>query len=214
MNPPRAPDTKGVEEERVNCIGACEKLLDAAEGALEADEDRLLRTHLAGCAKCSAEFDAITAGMHALRRAVPVVAPREHYLTRARRDRVSDGGGPRIFRLATYRQFVGAAAAAAILISAAFITAQVLGILDARRLQDAPAVAAQQPAPGLRYAPLTVSAPGQTEPISVAHTMRPVAAAVQAPAPPPTPPLRTDTAGITVPVNHAFYDPEEASHWW
>jgi anti-sigma factor RsiW len=197
----------------VNCNEVTEKLLDAAEGVLGADERSAVDAHLAQCPACRAELAQLTTGLHGLRMHMAALAPRERYLTPARRARVMGSDGPRIFRLATYRQFVGAAAAAAILVSVAFIAAHLLGVRDARRLQEGPAVAAQ-PEPPVHYVPVMVAAPGQGQPINVAYAAQAAAAPAPRTGPVAASALRTDSPGVTVPVNHAFYDPEESSHWW
>jgi hypothetical protein len=195
----------------VDCNEVGERLLEAAEGVLSADDETAVEAHLARCAKCRAEFGELRRGVDGLRGSVPVLAPRERYLTHARMDQVLGGEGPRIFQLATYRQFVAAAAAAAIVVSAAFIGARFLGARDARRLMDTRPVAVRTDPP-MRRLPVMVEPPGQGQPITVAHS-------VLTPAPIPAQfgsqaVLRTDTPGVTVPVNHALYDPEESSHWW
>jgi anti-sigma factor RsiW len=213
LNRATRPGTKGREKHQVKCNEVSEKLLDAAEGALATQDRLVVDAHLAQCAACRAELAQLTEGLRGLQEHMPVLAPREHYLTRARLDRVMGSDGPRIFRLATYRQFVGAAAAAAIIISAAFIAAHILGVRDALRLQDAPAVA-MQAEPPVHYVPVMVAAPGQGQPINVAHAAQAAAEPVPRMGSVAASALRMDTPGVTVPVNHAFYDPEESSHWW
>ena len=164
----------------MNCDEVREKLLDVVEGRAAGEERAAVDVHLGGCPQCRAEFEELAEGLHGLLAAMPVVAPRERYLTHARLECIMGREAPRLFQLATYRQFVAAAAAVAIVISGAFIVAHVLGIRDARRLQEAPPVALRTE-PLVHYVPVMVAAPGQGQPINVAQVMPAAAVSVRKP---------------------------------
>lgn len=111
----------------MECTEAIRKLLDAAEGGLPQPERRLLMEHLSRCGQCSAALGELQRASVALRLAVSELAPRQPYLTTARLNRLTDAyvGGPRPIKIITFRRFVGAAAAAVILVSSFFIAVEV-----------------------------------------------------------------------------------------
>lgn len=200
----------------MDCIEARDKLLEAAEGELEQSEQSLLSAHLAGCPECRAEFEELQRAAEALRRFTPELAPRERYLTPARLRCLLDARahGPRLFRLFTYRQFIAAAAAAAILISATLIGHNVMRMWPRPEVEVIPEVA-QGPA-AVPSIPVVLAATAQDEPMSVVRKL---------PAPSPIIPdwetpgggarlVAADSPGVRIPVDHAFYDPEESSRWW
>jgi anti-sigma factor RsiW len=189
-------------------------LVEAAEGDLPGKDETVLLQHLAACEDCRAEFSRLRAAVRAVRLAVPEIAPDERYLTPERLDRLVAARERRqkLFRLVTYRQFVAAAAAACIVISGAFIAANLLGMHEGRGAASEPMQAAL-PSP---YVPAVLAAPRYGEPVTVVHDMAgaPDGSPVWAESGPNEELVQTDTAGVFVPVNHVFYDAEEASHWW
>ena len=164
--------------------------------------------HLARCASCRQEFDQLRVALDALRRTSPLLAPRKSYLTAGRLFRLidADASRPRTIRLVTFRRLVAAAAVAVILVSAVFIAGDVVHVL--RRPEQEPVVAVQ---PRARI-PVVLTSTGRDEPMRVVRTLT-----VRADGRLPTRPVRlvgASSAGLTVPADHVFYDPEESSHWW
>jgi len=107
----------------LDCTQASQEFLEALDGALSESGLGRLREHLGRCGSCRAEFEKLHKGRNAVRTALPDLAPREHYLTTARLERLinarSRGRAP--VRLITFRRFVAAAAVAIILVSGFFI---------------------------------------------------------------------------------------------
>jgi len=198
----------------MDCMEARELLVDAAEDALPRPQREALDSHLGACAACRTQYELLSAGAASLRAALSELAPAEVYLTARRRKRLLEAAqAPKLFRLLTYRQFVGAAAAAAILVSAVFIG------LDVARMRSEPAVTrpaqppvAQALAP---YVPVVLAAAGQGGPILVRNvSMEAEAPLVWEETGPGLLRVTADSPGLRVPVHHAFYDPDEASRWW
>jgi hypothetical protein len=216
LNPERLQDTKRLKGAAVDCAEIKSRLVEAAEGDLPVDLERQLRRHVASCESCRTELDLVKRGVGVLRETIPSLAPRQAYLTRARMERLmaAHAGGAKIFRFFTYRDFVAAAAAAAILISAAFIT------VSLRPLREEPATGqpglAQMPSLGDYYVPVVLAAAGRGEPANTLGRMSVIQKArtpwVGRPA--GERPVGMDTPGVVVPVRHAFYDPEESPYWW
>ena len=154
-------------------------------------------------------------GAGVLREAIPSLAPRQAYLTRARMQRLmaAHSGSAKIFRLVSYRRFVAAAAAAAILVSAAFITVNLGRMREASQPDELPL--AQIPAPS-HYVPVVLAATGSGEPGNALGRMSVIqeARTPWAEQPGGERPVGMDSPGIIVPVHHAFYDPEESPYWW
>jgi anti-sigma factor RsiW len=197
---------------RVNCTEARDRLLEAAEGCLAGQELHSVEEHLARCEACRAEFEELRTASCALRDAVPELAPAQSYLTPDRRRRLmaAYAEGPKLFRLVTYRRFIALAAAAAILISAGAIVLN-LGRPWHHR-QDKTPVAVQLP----QYLPVVLAAAGQGEPVSVFRSI-PVSTEAGSAWDEPARGgriVRADSAGVRIPVDHAYYDPEESSLWW
>jgi hypothetical protein len=187
-------------------------LVGAAENALSGDEAARLREHLDACETCRMELAGLRTAVVALRGTLEELAPRRNYLTEPRLQRLMAyyHRGPKIFRLVTYRQFVAAAAAVAIVVSTAFIAANAIRMQQPLR---EPPMVTEVPAP--RYIPVVLAASGQGEPLNVVRPLSPggwPAAVAGAPAGGEL--ASTSSAHMTIPVNHAFYDPEESSHWW
>ncbi len=203
----------------MDCAQAKQTLLKAVEGELPQPELSRLREHLDGCRHCREEFEGLREASGALRVAVSELAPRETYLTPARLERLmgAHSVGPRIFKLATYRQFVAGAAAAAILISAAFIAfnlARMEPAADAIRGEQTALVRDAGTPP---YAPpVVLVATGQGEPADVVRslTVSGRSRLVSGESPQGARLLRADSAGVRIPVEHLFYDPEQSSRWW
>jgi anti-sigma factor RsiW len=195
--------------EELRCV-----LLDFVDGDLPPEEKAGVRAHLAECTSCRAEVDQLRAGARAVRAAVEELAPRQHYLTGARLERLMAARRERRrpIKLITPRRLVAAAAIAAIVASAPFLVG------DFARLLAPPPETTQQgavaQAPVLEWhGPAILAATGRQAPMSV---MRSVPAAAEGPAiPGPGVSLATsDTEGVRVPVQNVLYDPEESSHWW
>jgi anti-sigma factor RsiW len=177
------------------------------------EELHALEEHLGRCEACRAEFEELRTASCALRDAVGKLAPPVSYLTPDRRRRLmaAYAEGPKLFRLVTYQRFVAVAAAAAIVISAGFISLN-LGRMWRHRQIESPVAVPSLVSP---YVPVMLTAAGQGEPVNVVRSIpvsteswrladEPVGARV----------VRTDSAGVRIPVDHAFYDPEESSRWW
>jgi len=205
----------------VDCAEARDRLVEAVETELSGEGRRSLEEHLAQCGACRAEFRDLQKASSTLRGAVQELAPAQTYLTGERLASLMASYGRltadyrqerRIFSLLTYRRFVAAAAAAAILVSAAFIAASFVRM---RRLQRAEPVVRGEAVPS-PYVRVVVAAMGQGEPVNVVRSI---------PVGPTAWPLgeqpargaqlvRAESLGVRVPVDHAFYDPEESSQWW
>jgi len=198
----------------VDCAECKSRLVDAVEGQLQGQTESRVRQHLASCEACRTEFDLLHRGVGVLRDTIPALAPHQAYLTRARMERLmaARSGSAKIFRLVSYRAFVAAAAAAAILVSAAFITAA-LGRTHQTSSQ-APAFA-QAPVPRV-YVPVVLAATRHGEPGNAVGRISVVEKArthwVQGPG--GEWPVGMDSPGAIVPVHHAFYDPEESPYLW
>ncbi len=203
----------------MDCSEAKDRLLDAADEALGRQEAARLEEHLDGCPACRAELSELRTGANALRRAAPELAPKRRYLTVERYASLlaARGRPARIFRLATYPQFVALAAAAAILISAATIAwhVQFAAAPQAPAAPLAPAVPLAEGPHPQGYVPVVLATHGQGEPVNVVRGIALGGIAWPPREQPAAPTLvRTDTRGVTVPVDHAFYDPDTSSHWW
>jgi len=192
----------------MRCTEAREKLVEAVEGALPPDEQALLRQHLEGCARCRAEFEALAHASQCLRDALADLVPEETYLTAARRERLlaARARGRKPIRLITWRRFVVAAAAAAIIVSVSFLVGDVLWLLRGGAGADGGV--------GERIVVIVAAAPGEA---GRAARFVPVRATVAMPAgrPGAVPRVvRTDSPGLRVPVSNGLYDAEESSFWW
>jgi hypothetical protein len=205
----------------VDCDKARDLLLEAADGELPDAVRRSLQTHLAVCNACRTTFEQTEKAVAALRQAASELAHEQPHLTPQRRKRLLVAYEQRqaehfqeakLFRLVTYRRFVAAAAAAAILVSAGFIASSLVRM--ARPVEQEPVIAGGPVPAG--YVPVVMAASGQGEPVSI---IRRIAVAGEAWPLGDEPAggarlVRSDSAGVMVPVDHAFYDPEESSHWW
>lgn len=196
----------------MNCREAREMLLEAAEGELPWDHEARLREHLDACEACRRRYGCLRAASAALRDAVPELAPARRYGTPERIEALMArwAAGRKTIRLLTWQRLVACAAAAAILASLPFIVQDVRSIM---RSDEPPAGAvAARPT----FIPVVLVVTGQDEPL---REVRPL-------------PVRTaggpgevvagertrlagfDSPGLRVPVEHAFYDPDESSRWW
>ena len=200
----------------MNCADARGKLLDALDGLLAGEDLGALNEHLRACPTCRAEFEGLERASAALQESVAELAPEERYLTAERWGRLmaAYSEGPKLFKLITYRRFVPIAAAAAILISAVTIAVNIAWMRRSAGERRPETVAVRPEAPG--YVPVVLAASGHGEPLNVVRSI-PVGLEAW--------PLgdegaqgarlvRTDTAGVRVPVDNALYDPEESSRWW
>ncbi len=207
----------------MDCTEAGERLLEAAEGCLTGEELRVVEGHLARCTSCRAEFEELRTAAGALRDAVSELAPAESYLTPDRRRRLmaarAEGvyaEGSRMFHLVSYRRFIAMAAAAAILVSIGSIGT---GLVRMWRYQPREKrIAAKSGAPS--YVSVVLAAPGHGEPVKVVRSI-PVSSVASAegwtlPAEgmPAGGLVPAESVGVRVPVDHAYYDPEESSRWW
>jgi len=188
-------------------------LLEAADGALPGEEMSVVEEHLAGCAQCRSEYLRLKRASEALRETVLVIAPPTSHLTTRRRERLYGRMARRRapIRLITWRRFVAAAAIAAIIASAPFIISD---LRQYRRSSALPPIAVESPPPASHVAVMLGVGvrPGRRSvefaPVDFGSS-RPYEAAL------PTGRLiGADTAGISVPVSHPFYESEESSHWW
>lgn len=199
----------------MDCAEIKDRLLEAAEDELPQDERARLDEHLAHCRACRAEFEGLRRAADALRVAAVELAPPRPYLTpeRFRRLMAAHEGAPKIFKLVTYRQFVAVAAAAAIIVSVAVIAWHVGQM---RQVGEQDPFFVQAPA-SLPYVPVVLATTGrQGEPMNVVRSLP--AGAEFGPlwdgSPSAVRLVGADSAGVLVPVDHVFYDPEESSRWW
>jgi anti-sigma factor RsiW len=197
----------------MNCEELHPMLLDFVDGDMTPEDRAAVRTHLAECPACRAEIEELRAGARAVRAAVEVAAPRQHYLTAARMEGLlaARRSSRRPVRLFTLHRLVAAAAIAVIVASVPFLA----GDFN-RLLNPPPAPPAEQvaQAPVQQWgAPVILAATGRERPMSL---MRSVPVAAQAPyAPGPAVTLAgSDTPNVRVPVQSVLYDPDESSHWW
>ncbi|NLW49972.1 MAG: zf-HC2 domain-containing protein [Candidatus Brocadiaceae bacterium] len=197
----------------MDCAECKSWMIEAAEGDLAEERAASFRSHLASCESCRTAFDLVERGAGILRETIPLLAPRETYLTRARMDQIlaARSGETKIFRLFSYRQFVSAAAAAAILISAAFIAGGLASMRSAP--PDETPIARVAPA---EYLPIVLAATGREDPGHALGHMAVVKGARTSWAwrPQGERPVSMDSPGVVVPVQHAFYDPAESPYWW
>lgn len=199
----------------MDCAEAQPKLLDSAEGELSEQEQSLLAEHLAGCSQCRAEFQRLRTAAAAVCQATDDLAPLESYLTAERLDRLmaAYAHGRKTIRLITYRGLVAAAAVAVILVSGAFIAQSLVSMFRAAEpMGPGPIIAAGRSFPPA--IPVVLAFTSQDEPMRVIRSLT-----VQGEGQPvwegrPVRFVGTNSAGLRVPVNHVFYDPEESSHWW
>jgi anti-sigma factor RsiW len=203
-----------MEVSKVNCAEAKDRFLEAAEGDLKGDGRGALEEHLVVCEACRTEFDELGKAVGALREAVGGLAPVRRYLTAERRERLmaAYADEPKLFRLITYRRFIAAAAAVAIVVSGAVIATSVARMTRSRP-KELPVAAGPVAAP---YVPVILAATGQGGPVNVIRSI-PVGTEAWSQWDEPARGariVRTDSAGVRIPVDHAFYDPEESSHWW
>ena len=204
----------------MDCREVKSKLLEAAEGELRGQERAAVEEHLGHCPDCTAELKRLEAAVGAMHEAVELLAPRRAYLTPerlARLTEVLDRRRPKV-QLITLRRFVASAAAAAILVALYYLAGDVAILL--RQTEESPIVVQRRVRPSA--AQVVLGSVGQDEPVRVVRSF-PVAAESGAvgeatrrePADLQAPRwVETDSPGLIVPVDHAFYDPEESSHWW
>jgi predicted anti-sigma-YlaC factor YlaD len=189
----------------VECKETIRRLVELVEGELDSKTEARVRNHLQGCRNCRAEFELLRCASEALRQAAYEMAPVERYATPARIDRLmaAHSAAQRRPRLITFRRLVACAAAAVIAVCVPYIVG------DLRRLGTA------EPAPEI-YVPVVLAAVAHGEPL---REIRPLT--VSLPAAPQRVPadwsprlVRLDPPVVRVPVDHAFYDPEECCRWW
>jgi anti-sigma factor RsiW len=215
LNKKAGPRTKQAEDIAVDCTKIQPLLVDAAQDELDSSERLLLEEHVAGCSGCRQELARLRGAVEAVRAAAEELAPEGAYLTRERLGRLMAGYGrqTRIIPLYLHRGVVAAAAVAAILVSAAVIS---LNMWEVSPEQEAPSMVAQSPATPLRSAPAVLAAFEHGGP---AQMIRPVAQTsadrtFREEVPEATPYLSTAAPFVTIPVEHAFYDPDESTRWW
>ncbi|MDP6438668.1 MAG: zf-HC2 domain-containing protein [Candidatus Brocadiia bacterium] len=203
----------------MNCEQTRETLVDLMEGALDAASERVVREHVEGCSACREEFGRLGLGRVALLDSLQALAPDGGHLTRQRLRRLREGGaGARATsKIVTLRRFVGAAAAAVILVCAFYIAGDIRSIVrdtDVATLAEV-AVGDSRPAPGAESVMLTAAhasaasrdevgyfVPGLREgdrPMEGRRMMRVI---------------RSHALDVEAPVRNVLYDAEETGYWW
>jgi len=196
----------------VDCTQVRQKLVDFLEGALGRQERADLTAHTARCSECRAELEELERARRALLSAVPWLAPVEPHLTASRIQRLMQAAGHAAVpaRVIWSRRLVAAAAVAAILVSGVYIASDLKHYLGQSGEPVASDVATGQPP----QAPVVLASMNQGEPVRVLRTIW-LATSRAAAAPPGGVQLAaTDSAGVVIPVEHPFYDPEESARWW
>jgi predicted anti-sigma-YlaC factor YlaD len=198
----------------MDCEEARSLLVDAADGEVAEGGDSPLGLHLAECSQCQGELEPLRQAALAVRAAVDELAPQEVYLTSERLGRlmIAYGRDTKVIKLRFHRGLVAATAVAAILVSATVIA---LSLPSMFTPPDAPGLIASQPVLPSAI-PVVLTATGQGEPVRMiravtSNTLTPSTSGrldrgVQF--------VRTNGSGVSVPVEHALYDPEESSRWW
>lgn len=188
----------------MDCKEAISRMLESVDGELPWDVESRLREHLDECEKCRSEYERLQCATEALAEAISVLAPAKPYGTPERIEHLmaARAAGGKVVRLMTLRRFVACAAAAVIIAALPFL------------IRDVRQIASPEPSePTLRAEDVVLASMDTDEPW---RQLRPhVIAASDGTAGAPRPRLvRLDSGGVRVPVDHAFYDPEESSHWW
>ena len=210
----------------MNCEELHPRLLEIADGDVPSADAEAVRAHLDQCAACRAQVEELRAGAQALRGAVDVLAPRAHYLTAERLEKLTAAHKTqrRSFKIITLHRLAAAAAVAVIVASAPFLIGDFRHILkppaeNAPMVAEAPAPVAAAPAPVADWhGPVILAATGHSDsdPMNLMRSMR----SVMPPSSATVPPGQrvglavSDTPGVRVPVENVLYDPEESSHWW
>jgi anti-sigma factor RsiW len=207
----------------MDCEAVKSQLVDVLEESAPSKELVALEEHLASCQSCRAELLMLRQGREVLVACLDKLAPAEERLTEERLQgllRIAESMRERP-RIITLRHFVGAAAAAAILVSAYFLYQDIRAPANSGQ----PSVASQPQAgfafpsrPGTVRVVLT-RGPGATNPdVVMGYVM--TAAERREPMPAEVFPfdyigvVRSSSPGVHVPVQHALYDAEEAGYWW
>ncbi|MFO8009152.1 MAG: hypothetical protein R6V05_15615 [Candidatus Brocadiia bacterium] len=143
---------------------------------------------------------------------VSQLAPPTRYLTRRRLERLmfAHSERHRPIKLITWRRFVAAAAVAAIIAAVPFIVGDFAQILNP---PAAPQFMAQQPRPADPVAVVLSSASTARGGDGQGVRCVPVRSGPGGP-PGSVRVVRTDTAGVAVPIRHTLYDADESSRWW
>ncbi len=196
----------------MNCAENLELLLEAAEGEIPEAERAVLDDHLADCPQCRYELEQLRRTAGSLREAVKTIAhPPTNYLTPRRRARLLKAyrrkRGP--VHLLTFRRVVAAAAVAVIIACTPFILGDLQTLL-APEPQPSPVA---RTTPTVDYAVLTTT--GAEGPVRPVRLLAPRVELAEPDRPTGRGELvRTSGDGLTVPTQHALYDPEESSRWW
>jgi anti-sigma factor RsiW len=196
----------------MDCEEVIGRLLELLDGQLSEPAEQAIRAHLAECESCRSEYDRLQAAHGAVRVAVADLAPERTYATPERVQRLMGAvkkqkRSRRIVRL--YRTAAATAAVIAIAVCAPLIVSDVQRMREAGRPTGRePDVAFVQPerlmlASGADSQGMTTVRPVRADDAERRGTklVRPAVA-------------RLDTAGVEVPVDNAFYDPDEAAQWW
>ncbi|MFW6189066.1 MAG: anti-sigma factor family protein [Planctomycetota bacterium] len=196
----------------MDCTEIRNRMPEAAEGELPPGVMRQVERHLDECPDCRGQYQQVCRATDALRGSLTRLAPRERYLTTARRERLMraregrDGG-----KIITLKRMVAAAAAAAIIAALPFVWSDISRLLD----QPQPQVARQVSQSG--YVPVVLAAPGHDEPLRMIPRLSAAGegdARSERRSTDRGELLPSDTPKLRAPVQNALYDPEESSHWW
>jgi predicted anti-sigma-YlaC factor YlaD len=202
----------------MQCTQARKKLLELLDEKLDAEMRAAVEEHLGACPKCAEEYQSLQEGHNALCEVIPFLAPPECYLT-SERLQTLERNIQRNRKILTLPRFVGAAAAAAILVAVLFLYQDVLRWMESpkpspSRGQNLAVDSGRRP--GSVPVRMQIGSSGQKP--NVVRVMIPPEKELRATGSPSTRSrtriLRTNSPGVRVPVENTLYDPEQDGYWW
>lgn len=205
----------------MQCTEARKNLLELLDEKLDAELRAAVEDHLAACPECAAEFRSLQEGHNALCEVIPRMAPPKRHLTRERLQ-ILERNIQQDRKILTIRRFVGAAAAAAILVAVLFLYQDVRRWLKTpqpspSRGQNMAAEGARRP-PGSVPVRMQIGSSGGGQKRNIVRVMAPAEENLRAAGSPNTRSqtriLRTNSPGVRVPVQNTLYDPEQDGYWW
>jgi len=206
----------------VQCEEVRERLLELAEECGEPGVLPGVVEHLSQCPECQAELELLRAGRAALESALLQLAPHRRHLTRRRLRRMRKAlaaPGPRR-RAPALGALVAFASVTAIIVSGFFIYRSLSSLLAVPPVSES-TVAQESQVPGVVLQPVRIglaSSPQQDRLHVVPGYVRAEGTRPQTPAPweyaSQGDLVLTSSPGVHVPVEHIFYDPEQAGYWW
>lgn len=198
----------------MDCKQVIERLLDLVEGDVSPGVRDAIRAHLEECERCRTEFERIRVARRAVGLAVDALAPRNVYATERRIGQLMEAAqsAERPSKIFTFRRLVASAAAAAILVSVPFI------VQDLRQMWSSPAPATGGRDIALLPVPmehLVLASDDQVDHIGPVRPVEAMSGRGGSSSPRQRMQLASlDTEGVRVPVDHDYYDAEEAALWW